>query len=92
VSFVDRAGVASEGRPVEAGNGRSGRTALWHGHEPKAARVARLTVGYHLDGVHDTIGLEKLSEVLRGYGARQVANKNVHRQVLLESGLSQSPE
>src|SRR5213594_3301013 len=83
VSFVDRAGVATEVRPVESCNSRSRRTALRHLHEPKAARVARLRVGHHLNRVHSTIQLEELAEVLIRCGARQVADKNVHTRVLL---------
>src|SRR6266545_5340689 len=92
VGFVDRAGAASEVRPVEACNSRSGRTALRHVHEPKAARVACLAVGHHIDRVHSTIRLEELTEVLIGRGARQVTNKNVHTKVLIGSVLSRSPE
>jgi hypothetical protein len=45
-----------------------------------------------LERIHSAIPLEELSEVLIGRGARQVANKKVHAKVLLELGLSQSPE
>ena len=45
-----------------------------------------------MDRVHSAIPLKELSGVLSGWGARQVANKNVHTKVLLESVLSRSPE
>jgi len=92
VGFVDREGAASEVRPVESCNSRSGCTALRHVHKPKAARVACLAVGHHIDRVYSTIRLEELTEVLIGRGARQVANKNVHTKVLLGAVLSRSPE
>ena len=77
---------------MESCNGRSGRTALRHVHESKAARVAYLAVGYHIDRVYGTIRLEELVEVLKGYDARKIANKNVHTKVLLGSVLSRSPD
>jgi hypothetical protein len=92
VSFVDRAGVAPEVHPVESCNGRSGRTALRHLYKPKAVRMARLKVDSHFNRVHSTIRLEELAEVLIRYGARKVANKNVHTKVLRGSVLSRPPE
>ena len=60
---------------MESCNGRSGRTALRHVHESKAARAACLAVGHHLDRVHSTIQLEERSEVLIGHGARKIASE-----------------
>lgn len=77
---------------MESCNGCSGRTAIRHVYEPKAARVACLTVGNHINRVHSPIQLEELSEILIGRGARKVADKNVHTKVLIESGLSRPPE
>lgn len=77
---------------MESCNGRSGRTAIRHVHESKAARVACLGVGHHSNRVHSAIQLEELSEVLISRGTRKVANKNVHTKVLLGSVLSRSPE
>jgi hypothetical protein len=54
--------------------------------------ITASAVGHHMDRVHSAIPLEELSEVLRGRGARKVANTKVHNKVLLESVLSQSPE
>src|SRR5205814_7715784 len=61
---------------------RSGRTAIPHVYEPKAARVARLTVGNHIDRIHHTIRLKELSEILSGRGAHKVADENIHRKIL----------
>jgi hypothetical protein len=79
---IDRERTASEGRAVESGNGGLGRLVVGHLHKPKASGTASVTVHDDMDLVHGTIRLEELAEVMLSRAERQIANKDVHVQIL----------
>ena len=64
LGFVDREGTAFELFAVEPLNSGFGRLALGHLDKPKAFGAPRVTVGNHIDRVHNPILLKELAEVL----------------------------
>jgi hypothetical protein len=67
---------------VESGHSGLGRLVVGHLHKPKASGTASVTVDNDMDPVHSTIRLEQLAQVKFSRAERQIANKDIHVQIL----------
>jgi hypothetical protein len=82
LGFVDREGTAFELFAVEPLNGGFGRLALGHLDKSKTFGAAGVTVGNHIDLVHNSILLKELAEVMIRCTKRKVPYKDIHAKVL----------
>jgi len=78
LGFVDREGTAFELFAVEPLNGGFGGCTIGHLDKPKAFGAARVTVGNHIDLVHNSILLKELAEVMIRRIKRKVPYKDIH--------------
>jgi hypothetical protein len=80
--FVDREGTAFELFAVEPLHGRFGGSHVGHLDKSKAFGATRVTVGNHIDLVHNSILLKELAEVMICCAKRKVPYKDIHAKVL----------
>jgi hypothetical protein len=78
--FVDREGTAFELFAIEPLNGGFGGCTIGHLDKAKAFGAPGVTVGNHIDRVHNSILLKELAEVMIRRTKRKVPYTDIHAQ------------